>query len=550
MEIAISRCSILKAFYKDKRSMHLNYFMILIICSFLFAKGQTQDTLIDSNLPIICIETNGQLINSDSMVVGHMGIIYNGYGEINNIYNSFNNYDSCIAIKKRGSTSSTFPKCSYSFETQDSTGQNLNVSLIDLPEENDWILYGPYSDKSLMRNVLIYELSRRMGQYAPRTRFCEIQVNGNYMGIYVLVEKIKRDENRVDIAKLTENDTTGNELTGGYIIKKDDFEGDGWHSIFNWNIYFQYRYPEDDDILEVQKNYIKTYINNFERILDTLSYLDDTTLTFMIDFNSFYDHILLNELSKNVDAYRKSTFMFKDKSSNDGRLKMGPIWDYNIAFGNNHYYNAYTVSNFIFSDSSFFNSNLFWFRKLMSFPVFQDNIQTRWQQLRSGALHLDSIYSIIDSCYYLLSDAQERNFTKWDILGQYVWPNYYYGDTYEEEIEILKVWVNARLNWIDESFTIDIPDNIAKNYQFQIYPNPFINQITINMHNHEIHSMTFILFDSYGREVYRKIVKDCYLLQSKLNFNFEGLKLSNGFYFYNVIWNQNNYFKGKLIKFE
>lgn len=530
--------------------MKYRHWVILYIFSILFFEGKTQDTLVFSNLPIICLQTCGQTITPDSMVIADMGIIYNGPGEMNNISDPFNNYDGRIAIKRRGSTSLTFPKWSFSFETQDSTGQNLNVSLIYLPKENDWILYGPYSDKSLMRNVLIYEISKRMGRYAPRTRFCELMLDGNYMGIYVLVEKIKRDKNRVDIARLTENDTTGNELSGGYIIKKDNFEGGGWHSVINWNIYFKYYYPEEEDILEVQKNYIQGYINSFEYTLDTLTHLVDTTLTKVIDFNSFYDHIILNEFSKNVDAYRKSTYMYKDKNSKNGTLKMGPIWDYNIAFGNNHYHNAYTTSDFIYSDSAFYDLTIFWFRKLMSFPLFQENIQIRWKQLRSTTLHIDSIYSIIDSCYNLLSEAQERNFTKWDILGKSVWPNYYYGDTYEEEIEILKVWISARLNWLDENFTTDLPGNIAKNYTIQIYPNPFINQITINTHNHEIHSMTFILFDSYGREVYRKIVKDYYLLQSKLNFNFEGLKLSNGFYFYNVIWNQDNYFKGKLIKFE
>ncbi|MCD4730440.1 MAG: CotH kinase family protein [Bacteroidales bacterium] len=516
----------------------------------LVFEGKSQVTFNTSNLPIVFIATEGQTIIPDTNIVADMGIIYNGPGEINHIENAFNNYDGRIAIRLRGNTSLAFPKKSFTIETQDSLGQNLNVSLIDLPEENDWVLYAPFSDKSLMRNVLIYELSRKMGMYAPRTKFCELFLNDEYQGVYVLIEKIKRDDNRVDIAKLTTNDTIGNELTGGYIILLDRYDGDGWHSIINWDIFFEYYEPDDDEILEVQKEYIQNFIKSLEYTIDTLTQLNDTTLTSTIDFRSFYDYIILNELSKNVDAYKLSTYMFKDKNSKNGTLKMGPIWDYNIAFGNNYDFSAYTVSDFIYSDSAFYDYTLFWFRKFMSFPMFQENIQGRWKQLRSTTLHIDSIYYIIDSCYNLLGQAQERNFTKWDILGKYVWPNYYYGDTYEEEIEILKVWLNARLIWMDENFATNLPGNLPKNYKIQIYPNPFINQITINTHNQEIHSMTFILFDSFGREVYRKIVKDYYFLQRKLNFNFEGLNLSGGFYFYNIIWNQDNIIKGKLIKLD
>ena len=526
-----------------------HFWVVLSVFFVLFLEGKSQDILVETNLPLIMLETDGQIIPDDSAIIANMGIIYNGPGELNRISDPFNNYDGRIKIKKRGNTSLTFPKNSYSFETQDSTGQNLNVSLVDLPEENDWVLYGPYSDKSLMRNVLIYELSRRMGHYTPRTKYCELLIDGNYWGVYVLTERIKRDKNRVDIAKLTENDTIGNELTGGYIIKKDDFEGDGWNSIIIWNNFFGYYYPDDNKILEPQKNYIKGFINQFEYTLDTLTVLNDTTLTSIIDFNSFYDYIILNELSKNVDAYRRSTFMHKDKNSNDGRLIMGPIWDYNIAFGNNHDLNGYTTTDFIFADSTFYNYNLFWFRKLMSFPLFQENIENRWQQLRSTTLHIDSIYSVIDSCYNFLSEAQERNFTKWGILGTYVWPNYYIGDTYEEEIEILKMWTDERINWLDDNFALDTPENI-KTLPFNVYPNPFLNQLTISIQNLNIGSMTFILFDSFGRQIHLKEIKSYLLLQNEINLNFENLNLSNGFYFYHIIWNKENIFKGKLIKSE
>jgi len=180
-----------------------------------------------SNLPIVVINTIGQTIIDDPRIVCDMGIIDNGFGFINSINDPFNNYNGKISIEYRGSQSQSFPKKSYALETQDSIGNNNNVSLLGMPVENDWILYAPYSDKSLMRNFLTFDLGRKMGNYSPRTVYCELVVNGDYKGIYILMEKIKRDNDRVDIAKLDTNDLAGDSLTGGYIIKVDKFTGTG-----------------------------------------------------------------------------------------------------------------------------------------------------------------------------------------------------------------------------------------------------------------------------------------------------------------------------------
>ena len=164
-----------------------------------------------------------------------MGIIDNGFGNINSVNDAFNDYNGKISIEYRGSSSQSFPKKPYALETQDSIGNNNNVSLLGMPVENDWILYAPYTDKSLMRNFLTFDLGRKMRNYSPRTVYCELVVNGDYKGIYILMEKIKRDNDRVDIAKLDSNDVAGDSLTGGYIIKVDKYTGTGgldWLSDF------------------------------------------------------------------------------------------------------------------------------------------------------------------------------------------------------------------------------------------------------------------------------------------------------------------------------
>lgn len=170
-----------------------------------------------SNLPIVIIDTYGQEIPDEPKILARMGIIDNGEGQRNHLHDPRNNYDGLIGIEVRGSTTRWFPKKQYAVETRDHFGNDSTVSLLGFPPEEDWILYAPYSDKSLMRNVLAYKLSNDLGRYASRTRFCELVLNGSYEGVYVLMEKIKRDRNRVNISKLLPTDIAGDAVTGGYI---------------------------------------------------------------------------------------------------------------------------------------------------------------------------------------------------------------------------------------------------------------------------------------------------------------------------------------------
>jgi hypothetical protein len=145
-----------------------------------------------SNLPVLVIDTQGEEIPDEPKIDGQLGIIDNGAGQLNALGDPFNGYNGQIGIELRGSSSLFFDKKGYSVETRLSNGDNNNVPLLGMPQENDWILHGPYSDKSLMRNVLSFHIGRSMGQYAPRTRWCELVINGEYQGVYVLMEKIKR----------------------------------------------------------------------------------------------------------------------------------------------------------------------------------------------------------------------------------------------------------------------------------------------------------------------------------------------------------------------
>jgi hypothetical protein len=407
-----------------------------------------------SSLPIVELTSDGPILD-DPRIVATMAIINNASG-FNQIGDSPNDYDGLISIEIRGSSSQMFPKKSYALETQDAEGQNNNVSLLGMPEENDWILYGPYTDKTLMRNAVVFELGEKLNRYTPRRRYCELFINGDYRGVYMLMENIKRDENRVDIATLLPEDIEGNELTGGYILKIDKFTGDfngGWQSPYSTvagdNLYVQFHKPEMNELNAPQIAYIEDHITAFEDALAGPDF-SDPELGYMpfIDVYSFIDLYLINELSKNIDGYRLSTYFYKQKDSNGGKIVMGPWWDYNLSLGNADYCEAAITEGFeVNSDCG--NTNPFWWERMLEDPTYRDLTRCRWEEYRSDAWSNESIHSTIDSLVTLLGDASARDHARWPRLGQWVWPNSFVGDTYEEELDFMRNWIDDRLDWLD-----------------------------------------------------------------------------------------------------
>ena len=446
-----------------------------------------------------------------------MGIIDNGAGQANFITDEYNDYDGLISIEIRGASSQFFPKKNYGFETQDEAGENNNVSLLGMPEENDWIFHGPFADKSLMRNVLAYHMGRATGRYAPRTRWCELIINGDYRGVYILTERIKRDANRVDIAKLKPEDIEGDELTGGYILQidRDDnsTDADGWYSIYPDNKFYAYNYPDYDDIMPQQAEYIRNYMSEFEDAMYADDY-QDNYLTY-VNIGSWVDYFLVTEVGKHIDAYKLSFYMHKKKDSNGGKIHFGPLWDFNLGFGNFDFDCPADPEgwSYLFGDYCSFWLP-FWAKKLTDIPQVSHQIDCRWEELRSGPLRTDSLLQFIDDNVALLEDAQVRNFNRWQILGQYVWPNDYVGQSYEEEVDFLKNWLTARLEWMDNNMIGNCAlydpvstDNL--NLDVQLYPNPASD--FLNVYCKEASSgsgVQFELYDMLGRLLLSEELKE------------------------------------------
>ncbi len=425
------------------------------------------DPSFDSKFPFIEINTSGNPIFDEPKSMAAMRVV-----DIVEDSVEITDYEGMIGIEIRGSSSTMFDKKSYGLETRDADDMDLDTSIYGMPIEEDWILNGPYSDKSLIRNVLIYDISNNMGRYASRTKLCELYINSDYKGVYVFMEKLKRDKERIDVNKLKLDEIEGEDLTGGYILKIDKTSGNGGFPFdyTNYNsiasayntegqltsipqTHFLYEYPNEVNIRLEQRDYISNYMKEFESALAGSNFMDpESGYRKYIDVESFVDYLILNEFAHNPDAYRLSTYLYKDKN---GLLNIGPIWDFNIAFGNSDFCEGGEPNNWVFNYNNYCPDDAwlvhFWWKRLLSDPFFSSKVKTRYQELRTGVLSTSSVNATIDNYANQLIEtgAAYRNYQKYKILNTYVWPNRNVAGTYDAEIAYLKSWISQRTSWLD-----------------------------------------------------------------------------------------------------
>ncbi len=405
-----------------------------------------------SNLPIILINTNGNTIVDEPKITAHMSIINHENGDRNYVTDTPNEYDGYIGIELRGNSSQNWAKKPYGLETRDEFGENNNVPLFNMPAENDWIIYAPYVDKTLMRNVLMYGLGSEIGGYAPRTQFFELILNDEYMGVYVFIEKIKKDKGRVNISK-----SSADNITGGYLlemIQNNQLKNDEVHfKLEQSGKEIVVKYPKPDSISPEQLEYISSYLNNFEHALNSDSFTDETDgYAKYIDIPSFIDQMLLSEAFNQLDAFCHSVYLYKDQ---DAKLHLGPGWDYNRSMGNAKYYNSWRTDIWLMKETYSTNPDSWyrinWGKRFMKDSVYMNDFADRWFELRNTIFTLDHIYGLIDENVSLLEESRERNFERWNVLGVN-FNNKYVFDTYDEEITYMKEWIDLKFTWLDEQF--------------------------------------------------------------------------------------------------
>ncbi len=437
----------------------------------------------DSNLPMVLIDTFGQAMPatwwSNNMVIHQDPIAaYATFIDTNKVKGRAAttdqpDYAGRVGMNIRGQSTADLDKKPYKLETWDEDDRDRSVSLLGFPSDSDWVLHNPHTDKTFMRNVLVYQWSNDMGHYASRTKFIEVFMNedggqiggpasSDYLGVYVLMEKIKRGKDRVDIEPLRPTDTAEPEITGGYILRHDKNRPEA--EFWTWAGRWLYVEPSDLEITAPQKNYIKSYLEAFETVLRSGSFADPITgYARYIDVESFIDHDLCSEITREVDAYRLSTYVTKDRG---GRLIMAPEWDYNWSMGNNDYtgFGLPTLHHTIgWHREGEGLPEYLWQDRLMDDREYRLKYADRWFHLRETVLSDAAIGQTMDAHYALLNaEAAGRNFSRWDILNTFVgfywvWPpvpNFYYGGnpaipcnsadhTYGMQLEWLKNWLTG-----------------------------------------------------------------------------------------------------------
>ena len=539
------------------------------------------DDLLDfnSNLPLILLNTFGHEVSHDEKINATARVIRPQNGHATPLGPA--DFDGRGHINIRGRASLRYPKHSYTLKILAEDDDAAKVSILGMPPESDWILYAPYPDKTLMRDVLAYEMSLQLGRWAPHTQFVEVFVNDggtklsrrDYVGVYVFEEKVKRDLNRVALEKLDRSDHSEPAITGGYIFKKDHsdnvdmgpatqagfpayqgaitnnrvgfptgpggFPGDPagflpayknpysrtvtntsfstrtatntrglellsfldpanpslttrpgriplapsvtnhfgvpvrrdsslnrtsfrtedgeyhteqerYHAGFKTSQTNQFYFvdPEPDEITGVQRGWLQHHVNRAEAALYGPDFKDaQAGYGSFLDPGSCIDYHLLVEVTKNADGFRFSTFFHKERG---GKIKMGPVWDWNLSFGNCNGKQTWQPEYWLWPQLD--DKEYSWFRRLFEDPDFAQKYVDRWSELRGTVFSSSNLLARVDQLAAQLQEPQARNFQRWPILGLAVNPNYYVGDSYEDEVKWMKEWTATRLAWIDKQF--------------------------------------------------------------------------------------------------
>jgi hypothetical protein len=521
------------------------------------AKAQATVVLDSTKLPIVAMKLPflspswDPIPDTPKVTVG-MAIIDNGYNVMNHITDPQNGYKGMIGIEKRGSISQAFwyQQKSYGFETRDIGGADSDAVILGMPKEHDWILYGPFDDESFMRNVLIYQLGREMGYYTPRSKFCELQFYNwawqpDYRGVYVMMEKIKRDNNRVNISKMTLNDNTGDSVTGGYIfaVDKNIWANDsGWKSLKDTGVFFSYKYPKGADITIPQKTYLKAYVDSFETALQGPNFMNPVSgYKKFIDRNTFIDFFFMQELSKSVDAFRRSAYMYKDKNSKGGKIKAGPLWDFNSALYNAKLCTFEQDTGWAYKTTCWVNSGFhvpFWWGRFLEDSTYRNDLKCRWIQLRSSTLDTAHIFKLVDSMKNYVGIAATRHYTKFNLAANL-----------QTEADTLKWWIKKRLNWLDahmpgNCLVSGLNEKELFTNSIQAFPNPTSGQLNLSFYLYSEKNLKIELRDIYGRILRDEDARSYPSGKTILTMDLGGL--ANGIYFVNVSGNNVNY-TGKVI---
>jgi len=411
-----------------------------------------------SNLPVFLIDLNGKQIAKGVETVGELQVIEDHDGSLKDLASREVTTQSPVSLEIHGDSTANIAKKSYRLELVDHRQKDRDLPLLGLPPGSDWVLHSCGFDQTCLRNVLVYELGRQFGHYAPRTRFIELFVDDEYQGLYVLIERVRRDNDRVNLPRPARTEADG-DITGGYIFKMDLGEGRptdqvarDWVSPVTPTVY-SYHYPRFDQITGAQKAYLRDHVSRFEALMRSGKWNDaHAGYRQWLHLPSWVDFALMQELSMNPDAYFKSVYLQKWPRAMGDKLAIGPFWDFDLAFGAAEFRHARNVEAWGHTMNRFGGEHVLYdppgqvpfvpeyWERLWADAAFHQDLRCRWQELRQGPLHVDTLHTMIDGWVEQLAVALPRDVARWSDLRE---------DGHHGGHEDLKVLLSKRLSWMD-----------------------------------------------------------------------------------------------------
>ena len=352
-----------------------------------------------------------------------------------------------VGFKVRGRTSRDFAQRSYTMEMWGAVdGDDRPAPVLGLPPESDWVLHGPFNiDRSLIRNALMYAIGSRLGRYAPRTRFVELFVESvgrplsltSYRGVYTLVEKVKRDPQRVNIANLRATDDMLPVLSGGYIFKVDDHLAPGELPLVAGGEKLELEEPEPEAITPAQRAYLTQYLDEMAQAIAAPGGRHPATgrhYSELIDVDSWIDFHIMSVFARNPDALRLSAYYHKDRS---GKVVAGPLWDFDRSMGANDFRDSSPQGWSVPGGTNVFEYG--WWKPLFADPAFEQRYWQRWETLLAIHLRSDVLGPLVTTLAAEVAPAHARHVARW--------PQATPEGGYNAEILRLVTWLEARIAW-------------------------------------------------------------------------------------------------------
>ncbi|MET8204188.1 CotH kinase family protein [Micromonospora taraxaci] len=364
-------------------------------------------------------------------------------------------------FRLRGNSSATFEKTPFRVEFWDNEDDDADYPVLGMPADSDWVLRGPFPDKALIREALVYDLGREMGLPAPRYAFAEFYLNtdaapvgaSDYMGVYMFMETIKNSKDRLDLKQLDEDDVTLPKIQGGYIWKFEWMAAEEptlpctGPAATCWN-YLEVADPSP--LQPQQRDWLRGHLQEFNDVLHSSNFADPTTgYRKYIDVDSFIDLMIVNELSREMDAYVRSSHFYKDR---DSKIFAGPLWDFDLSFGVGGFFANDQVSGWQHQQTRQPSAND-WFAQLLRDPAFVNQARSRWQTLRRGLLSDAALQTRINALATPLTNAAQRNFQRWPNLTS---PTVSFfrtptSPTWQGQVQVMRDWMLRRAAWLDST---------------------------------------------------------------------------------------------------